>query len=79
MGKVTGGVKIFYEDQKGPSEYCISVVIDLEYAEKAKKLEKNTQKYILKQEAKEQFISGNMTTEEILLQNNSFDETNQLC
>ena len=44
-----------------------------------KKLEKNTQKYILKQEAKEQFISGDMTTEEILLQNNSFDETNQLC
>lgn len=40
MGKVTGGVKIFYEDQKGPRECCISGVIDLEYAEKAKKTRK---------------------------------------
>lgn len=67
MGKVTCVVKIFYEDQKGPRECCIRE-IDLEYAEKAKKLEKNTQKYMLRQEAKEQFISGDMTTEENLLQ-----------
>ena len=41
MGKVTGSVKIFYEDQKGPRECCISGVIDLEYAEKAKKTRKS--------------------------------------
>lgn len=39
MGKVTGVVKIFYEDQKGPRECCIRE-IDLEYAEKAKKTRK---------------------------------------
>ena len=78
MNKVTGNQTIFYKDHKVPREYHTSEEIDLKYAE-AKGLEETAQKEMLEHEAKEeQFILGDMTVEEILLQNNSFDEMIQL-
>ena len=76
MDKVIGNEKIFYEDQNGPRKCCISEEIDLEY-EEAKELEETERKEMLERQAKEeQFMLGD--TEETLLQNNSFDEANQL-
>ena len=76
MDKVTCNEKIFYEDQNGLRKCRISEEIDLEYAE-AKELEETEPKEMLGRQAKEeQFILGD--TEETLLQNNSFDKTNQL-
>ena len=76
MDKVTCNEKIFYEDQNGLRKCRISEEIDLEYAE-AKELEETEPKKMLGRQAKEeQFILGD--TEETLLQNNSFDKTNQL-
>ena len=76
MDKVIGNEKIFYEDQNGPRKCRISEEIDLEYAE-ANELEETERKEMLEHQAKEeQFIFGD--TEETLLQNNSFDKTNQL-
>ena len=76
MEKVTGTEKIFYEDQNGPRKFSISEEIDLEHAE-AKELEETEWKEMLERQAKEeQLILGD--TEETLLQNNSFDEVNQL-
>ena len=76
MDKVTGNEKIFYEDPNSPKECHISEETDLEYAE-ARELEETEWKEMLECQAKEeQFILGD--TEQILLQNTSTDETNQL-
>ena len=76
MNQVTGNEKIFYEDPNNPKECHISEEIDLEYAE-ARELEETEQKEMLECQAKEeQFILGGI--KQILLQNNSIDETNQL-
>ena len=70
MDKVTGNEKIFYEDPNSPKECHVSKETDLEYAE-------TERKEMLKCQAKEEkFILGDI--EQILLQNNSNDETNQL-